>query len=83
MTLWPQNRAAAVAEFRVAANKGNPDAFYYLGLSIAENKDPSDLKRPELLAALEYFQRARPGKFGAQAQRYENQLGREYDRRRK
>ena len=79
--LWPQNRAAAVAEFRQAATSGNPDAYYYLGLSIAEGRDPQTLNRSELLAALEYFQRARGSRFAASARHYEERLGSEFDRR--
>lgn len=79
--LWASNRAAAVAEFRTAANGGSADAYYYLGLSIAEGRDPGTLNRAELVAAMSYFQSARRGRFGAQAQRYEAQLGEEYDRR--
>ena len=82
--LWPANRAAAAAEFRAAASAdGNPDAYYYLGLNLAEGREPQQLNRAELVAALEYFQRARTGRFAAQARRYEEQLGQEFDRRRK
>ena len=81
--MWPANRAAALAEFRAAAANGNADAYYYLGLSLAEGRDPHALARAELVAALEYFQRARGGRFSAQARRYEDQLGQEFDRRRK
>jgi tetratricopeptide (TPR) repeat protein len=80
--LWATNRAAALAEFRAAAERGNSDASYYLGLSIAEGRDPRALKRAELVAAIVYFGRARRGKFRAQAVTYEEQLGRELDRRR-
>lgn len=80
--LWSRDRGAAVAEFRQAATSGNPDAYYYLGLSIAEGRDPQTLNRSELLSGLEYFQRARGGRFGASARRYEEQLGNEVDRRR-
>jgi tetratricopeptide (TPR) repeat protein len=80
--LWATNRAAAVAEFRSAAERGNSDASYYLGLSIAEGRDPRALKRAELVAAIVYFGRARRGRFRAQAVTYEEQLGRELDRRR-
>lgn len=80
--LWATNRAAAVAEFRAAAERGNNDASYYLGLSIAEGRDPRALKRAELVAAIVHFGRARRGKFRAQAVNYEEQLGRELDRRR-
>lgn len=80
--LWSQNRATAVGEFRQAAQGGNPDAYYYLGLSIAEGRDPQTLNRSELVSALEYFQRARSGRFGASARQYEERLGGEFDRRR-
>jgi TPR repeat protein len=80
--LWPTNRAAAVAEFRSAAERGNSDASYYLGLSIAEGRDPRALKRAELVAAIVHFGRARRGKFRGQSAAYEEQLGRELDRRR-
>ena len=36
--LWGQNRQAAIAEFRVAA-QSNPDAYYYLGLNLVEGHD--------------------------------------------
>jgi hypothetical protein len=82
LALWPTNRAAAVAEFRSAAERGNSDASYYLGLSIAEGRDPRALKRAELVAAIVHFGRARRGKFRGQSAAYEEQLGRELDRRR-
>lgn len=82
VALWATNRAAAVADFRVAAERGNADASYYLGLSLAEGRDPRTLKRAELVAALVYFGRARKSKFRAQSATYEEQLGRELDRRR-
>ncbi|MCA1629601.1 MAG: tetratricopeptide repeat protein, partial [Acidobacteria bacterium] len=80
--LWRANRAAAIAEFAAAARGGNSDANYYLGLNLAEGRDPRSLKRGELIAALSYFQRARRGRFGAEARRYEDSLGKEFDRRR-
>jgi tetratricopeptide (TPR) repeat protein len=82
VALWPTNRAAAVSEFRSAAERGNSDASYYLGLSIAEGRDPRSLKRAELVAAIVHFGRARRGKFRGQSATYEEQLGRELDRRR-
>ncbi len=81
--LWSSKRAAAATEFRAAASAGNADAYYYLGLSLAEGRDPHALGRAELVAALDYFQRARASRFSAQARRYEDQLGQEFDRRRK
>jgi tetratricopeptide (TPR) repeat protein len=82
VTLWRSNRTAAIAEFHAAANGGNADAYYYLGLSIVEGHDPRTLNHAELVAALNFFQKARYGKFSAQARQYEDQLGKEYDLRR-
>ncbi|HZG50872.1 MAG TPA: hypothetical protein VEZ40_01940, partial [Pyrinomonadaceae bacterium] len=82
VALWATNRPAAIAEFRAAAGRGNSDANYYLGLSIAEGRDPRTLKRAELVAAIVHFGRARRGKFRGQSVVYEEQLGRELDRRR-
>jgi tetratricopeptide (TPR) repeat protein len=81
VSLWATNRAAAVTEFHAAASNGNPDAYYYLGLNFAEGRDPRTMGQAELVAALEFFQRARNGHFSAQARRYEDQLGQEFDRR--
>ena len=78
--LWNSNRQAAVTEFRAAA-QSNPDAYYYLGLSIAEGRDPRSLMRAELVAALEYFQRAQAGPHRAEATKYVDRLGKEFDRR--
>jgi len=82
-SLWRGNRAAAVAEFRRAAASGNADAYYYLGLNIAEGRDPRSLPRAELLAALQYFQNARTrgNRFREQARQYEERLNAEYGRR--
>ena len=82
VSLWATNRGAAVAEFRAAAERGNADASYYLGLSVAEGRDPRSLKRAELVAGLVHFGRARKSRFRAQSLTYEEQLGRELDRRR-
>jgi tetratricopeptide (TPR) repeat protein len=77
--LWSSNRSAALSEFRAAGN--NPEAHYYLGLSLVEGRDLRSLKRAEIVAALQYFQSAqRSGQFGEQARRQAQQLGREFDR---
>ena len=82
--LWASSRAQALGEFRSAAAKGNVDAYYYLGLAIVQGRDPGSLQRAELVTALQYFQNARRGgRFRADAQRYEEQLGREFDKRRR
>jgi DNA-binding SARP family transcriptional activator len=82
LQLWRANRAAALAEFADAAQKGNADASYYLGLNLAEGRDPRAMKRGELIAALTYFQRARRSHYAPDARRYEDNLAKEYDRRR-
>ncbi len=83
VNLYATNRRAALAEFQaIAANV--PDAHYYLGLARVEGRSPRSLSRPDLLFALEQFQRAQRGtRYAAQAARYADQLGREYDRRRR
>lgn len=78
--LWPSNRAAARAEFESAAAAGNADAHYYLGLGFVEGRNLNTLKRAEIVAALEHFQRAQRGSFSAQSRRYAQQLEREFDR---
>jgi DNA-binding SARP family transcriptional activator len=80
--LWRTNRAAALTEFGAASQRGNADADYYLGLNLAEGREPRALKHAELLAALTFFQNARRSHFSADARRYEDALVREYDRRR-
>lgn len=81
--LWPSNRAAAVTEFLAAARSGSADANYYLGLNLVEGKDMRNLKRAEVVAALQYFQIAQRGQFAAQSRRYAQQLEKEFDRLRK
>ncbi len=67
-----------MSEFRAAGN--NPDAHYYLGLSMVEGRDPRSLKRAEIVAALQLFQSAQRGQFSGQARRHAQQLEREFDR---
>ncbi|MCA1591373.1 MAG: tetratricopeptide repeat protein [Acidobacteria bacterium] len=81
--LWRANRGAAVREFLSAAQSGNPDAYYYLGLNLVEGKDIHNLKRAEVVAALGYFQNAQRGQFASQSRRYTQQLEQEFDRLRK
>jgi tetratricopeptide (TPR) repeat protein len=59
------------------------DSYYDLGLNIIRGRDLKTLPRAELLQALGYFQRAQNGTRRADATRYVQQLGREYDRRKK
>ena len=80
--LWQSNRSAAVSDFAAAAQAGQADANYYLGLNLVEGRDARALSRGQLVAAMGYFQRARRGRHSADARRREEELGREYDRRR-
>lgn len=79
--LWTRDRTSALPELRAVAVE-IPEANYYLGLSFAEGRDPKELARAELLAALRHFQLARNTQFSQQARRYEEQLTAEYDKRR-
>ena len=81
--LWGSNRAAAVAEFRRAAQQGNPNAHYYLGLNLAQGRNPESLSQFELVQAMQHFQNAQRSGFAAQARQHYERLGREYDRRRR
>jgi tetratricopeptide (TPR) repeat protein len=83
--LWSSNRGAAFQEFQAAASGGSVDANYYLGLSYVEGKDIHSLNRASLIAALRYFQLAqRPGgQHVSESRRYEQELGREFDRMRR
>ena len=78
--LWSSNRGEALRLFRAAANAGNPDAHYYLGLGYVEGRDLGSLKRAEIGAALQHFQNAQRGQHAARARQYALQLEREFDR---
>lgn len=80
--LWQSNRSAAVADFAAAAQAGQSDANYYLGLNLVEGRAASALSRGQLVAAMNYFQRAGRGRHSGEARRRAEELGREYDRRR-
>jgi hypothetical protein len=81
--LWATDRRAALQEFR-AAVPAVPDAYYYLGSEYySEGRDVKSLSDGELRAALNYFTRATSGPHSAQANRYVQALGKEYDRRKK
>ena len=80
MRLWRTNRSAALDAFRTAAQQGNLDAHYYLGLSYVEGRALTALKPMEVVAALQHFQLAQRGQHGAVARRYAELLGKEFDR---
>jgi tetratricopeptide (TPR) repeat protein len=66
-----------------AAAQTDPDAYYFKALNLVNGREPKKLSDGELAAALNYFLRAQGGTHGAEASRYAERLGREYDRRRK
>lgn len=59
------------------------DALYFKALNLVNGRDPKKLTDGELTAAFNYFSRVQGGAHLAEAQRYAERLGREYDRRRK
>jgi tetratricopeptide (TPR) repeat protein len=70
----------------VAINQTPPndfDALYFKALNLVNGRDPKKLTDGELTAAFNYFSRVQGGAHLAEAQRYAERLGREYDRRRK
>lgn len=72
--------AATSAGSRAA--QSDPDALYYRALGIVNGRDMRMLKQAELVQALQYFLVARRGSHGAEASKYAERLGREFDRRR-
>lgn len=60
------------------------DSYYFQAINIVNGRDPKKIERADLLRALALFQRAAlGGTRRAEAQRYADKLGKEYDRRRK
>lgn len=82
--LYATDRQAALKEFESVATRV-PDAHYYLGLARTEGRPLQTVHRAILLQALKHFQTAQKagGRHSAQAKRLADQLGREYDRRRR
>jgi tetratricopeptide (TPR) repeat protein len=82
--LYSIDRQAALKEFESVASRV-PDAHYYLGLARTERHTLQTIHRAILLDALKHLQIAQSagGRYSAQAKRLADQLGREYDRRRK
>jgi tetratricopeptide (TPR) repeat protein len=80
----PQEKRAPETLPRNSVAQTDADAYYFQALSIVNGREPKKLPRPELLRALQLFQNAANTKGGAhreQAQKYADQLGREFDRR--
>lgn len=72
---------------KTAANNRAPESseerFYSQALNIVQGRDVRSLQRAELLRALQLFQNVRSGPHAVDARKYEDRLGKEYDRRRK
>jgi tetratricopeptide (TPR) repeat protein len=65
-------------------NQPEFDSYYFQAVNIVNGRDPKKIERADLLRALGLFQRAAlGGTHRADAQRYVDRLGKEYDRRRK
>ncbi len=76
----------APAPANTAANnraESNEERFYTQALNIVQGRDVKSLQRAELLHALQLFQNVKSGPHVADARKYEDRLGKEYDRRRK
>ncbi|HEX8890065.1 MAG TPA: hypothetical protein VF779_12990, partial [Pyrinomonadaceae bacterium] len=82
----PPMRAVTPAATTVGngASRVDYDAYYFQALNVVNGRDLKKIERAELLHALYLFQSAAlGGKHQADAQRYADRLGKEYDRRRK
>lgn len=72
---------APVASNRPVENSS--DRYYSQALNIVQGRDVKSLQHAELLRALQLFQNVRSGPHAGDARKYEDRLGKEYDRRRK
>lgn len=82
---YPQGRYAQLARLKLRqmdAKKEDFDSPYFKGLNMVNGRDLKDLSDGELSAALNYFLRAEGGTHDAEAKRYADRLGKEFDRRR-
>ena len=85
-TLAPVQPIAPAASNTTANNRApesNAEQFYSQALNIVQGRDVKSLQRAELLRALQLFQNVRSGPHADDARKYEDRLGKEYDRRRK
>jgi tetratricopeptide (TPR) repeat protein len=84
-SVQPTPQTQTSANGNSAAAQNDPDSYYYRGLNLVSGRDLKSMPRAELLQALEYFQRAQKssGPHAAEASKYVERLGREYDRRKR
>lgn len=59
------------------------DTYYFKGLNMVNGREPKNLSDAELNAALSYFLHVQGGPHSAEARKYAERLGKEFDRRRK
>lgn len=78
----PVSTPSAATSAGSRAAQSDPDALFYRALGIVNGRDMRTLKQAELVQALQYFLLARRGSHGAEASKYADRLGQEYDRRR-
>lgn len=80
----PLARVTPTPAIANGANQLDFDSYYFQALNVVNGRDPKKIERADLLRALGLFQRAAlGGAHRAEAQRYVDRLGKEYDRRRK
>ena len=79
-----QPRATTAPTMSTGANPVDYDSYYFQALNVVNGREPKQMGRAELLRALALFQRAAlGGTHRAEAQRYADRLGKEYDKRKK
>ncbi|PYS50319.1 MAG: hypothetical protein DMF68_07390 [Acidobacteria bacterium] len=77
-------RATPAPTLATGANPVDYDSYYFQAMNVVNGREPKQMERAELLRALALFQRAAlGGTHRAEAQRYAERLGKEYDKRRK
>ncbi|HKC65404.1 MAG TPA: tetratricopeptide repeat protein [Pyrinomonadaceae bacterium] len=77
-------RATPASTVATSANPIDYDSYYFQAMNVVNGREPKQMERAELLRALALFQRAAlGGTHRAEAQRYAERLGKEYDKRKK
>lgn len=83
-TATPRAVTPAPTLATTSANPVDYDSYYFQAMNVVNGREPRQMERAELLRALALFQRAAlGGTHRAEAQRYADRLGKEYDKRRK
>lgn len=82
-SVTPAPRVAQPPAPKTNTAQTDADAYYFMGLNMLNGREPKKLSDGELTAALNYFLRAQGGAHGAEARKYADRLGKEFDRRRR